>query len=319
MKISKLFVTQVSALSLVLICFGAPAVAGEVVRLSIATGPVNATWYPLGGAMTKIVGKQCPDIAITLETGNAVKNCRTVGGNPNVIALTNLDNAYFAVRGEGDFKEKIPLMGMMKGHFSQVHILTLEEFGINRVEDLRGKPVGIGAPASGHEATARPVLGTYGITYQDIKAKWLGPPEMVDALKDKTIAAAFIFAGIPIPGISELAITHKIKLIPISQEMIAKIVEKYPYFFPYQIPAGTYKGQSYPVNTVSIESYLVSNSALSQDVVYKIVKAIAENVDELTAIHPLGKFWTSERAAQNMIIPRHPGSEKYLREKGLLK
>jgi uncharacterized protein len=319
MKISKVIITLVSVLSLVLTALGAPAVADEVVRLSIATGPVNATWYPLGGAMTKIVGKQCPDIAITLETGNAVKNCRTVGGNPNVIALTNLDNAFFAVRGEGDFKEKIPLMGMMKGHFSQVHILTLEEFGINRVEDLRGKPVGIGAPASGHEATARPVLGTYGITYQDMKAKWLGPPEMVDALKDKTIAAAFIFAGIPIPGITELALTHKIKLIPISQEMIAKIVEKYPYFFPYQIPAGTYKGQSYPVNTVSIESYLVSNSALSQNVVYKIVKAIGENVDELAAIHPLGKFWTSERAAQNMIIPRHPGSEKYLREKGLLK
>jgi TRAP transporter TAXI family solute receptor len=319
MKISRAFLIQGLALSLVLVCLGAPAVAGEVVRLSIATGPVNATWYPLGGAMTKIVGKQCPDIAITLETGNAVKNCRTVGGNPNVIALTNLDNAYFAVKGEGDFKEKIPLAAMMKGHFSQVHILSLEEFGINRVEDLRGKTVGIGAPASGHEATARPVLATYGITYQDIKAKWLGPPEMVDALKDKTIAAAFIFAGIPVPGITELAITHKIKLIPIRQEMIAKIIEKYPYFSAYQIPAGTYKGQSYPVDTLGIESYLVANAALSQNVVYKIVKAIGENVDELAAIHPLGKFWTAERAAQNIIIPRHPGSESYLRERGLLK
>jgi hypothetical protein len=319
MKISKIFVTQVSALSLVLICLGVPAVADEVVRLSIATGPVNATWYPLGGAMAKVVSRQCPDIPVTTETGNAVKNCRTVGGNPNVIALTNLDNAYFAFRGEGDFKEKVPLMAMMKGHFSQVHILSLEEFGINRIEDLRGKPVGIGAPASGHEATARPILRTYGISYQDIKAKWLGAAEMVDALKDKTIAAAFIFAGTPVPGITELALTHKIKLIPISQEMIAKIVEKYPYFSPVQIPADTYKGQSYSVNTVAIESCLVCNTAVSQNVVYNIVKAISENVNELAAIHPLGRFWTAERAAQNSIVPRHPGSERYLREKGLLK
>jgi TRAP transporter TAXI family solute receptor len=319
MKVSKLMLIQLLGLTLLFMCLGISADAGETVRLSIVTGPVNATWYPLGGGMTQIVGKQYPEIVVTLEAGNAVKNCRTIGGNPNVFGLTNLDNAYYAVRGEGDFKEKLPLVGMMIGHLSQVHILSLEEFGINRVEDLRGKPVGIGAPASGHEATARPVLATHGITYQDIKAKWLGAPEMVAALRDKTIVAAFIFAGIPVPGITELAVTHKIKLISISREMIAKIGDKYPYFSPYQIPANTYKNQPVPVDTVGIETYLVANTALSQNVVYKIVKAIGENTNELAAIHPMGKFWTIERAAQKMIIPRHPGAEKYLKEKGLLK
>jgi TRAP transporter TAXI family solute receptor len=319
MKLSKLLLVQLLGLSLVLMCLGTPAYAGETVRLSMATGPVNATWYPLGAGITQIVGKQYPEIAITLETGNAVKNCRTIGGNPNVFGFTNLDNAYYAARGEGDFKDKLPLTGIMSGHLSQVHILSLEEFGINRVEDLRGKPVGIGAPASGHEATARPVLATHGITYQDIKAKWLGAPEMVAALRDKTIVAAFIFAGIPVPGITELAVTHKIKLIPISHEMIAKIIEKYPYFSTFQIPAGTYKDQTAPVETVAIETYLIANAALSQNVAYKIIKAIAENTNELAAIHPMGKFWTAERAAQKMIIPRHPGAEKYLKERGLLK
>jgi TRAP-type uncharacterized transport system substrate-binding protein len=64
---------------------------------------------------------------------------------------------------------------------------------------------------------------------------------------------------------------------------------------------------------------LVAHADLSVDVVYKIIKAISEHSDELAQYHPAGKLWTAETTAQRAPIPRHPGAEKYLREKGLLK
>ena len=61
----------------------------------------------------------CPDMAITLESGAAVKNVRVIAQNPNVIGFTNLDLAYYAINGGGDFDKKLPLQAMMAGHPSQ--------------------------------------------------------------------------------------------------------------------------------------------------------------------------------------------------------
>jgi TRAP transporter TAXI family solute receptor len=296
-----------------------PVQAADPIKLSLIAGPIGSAWYSLASGFVKVIQTHCPDITITLEVGAAVKNVRVIAQNPNIIGFTNLDLAYSAITGGAPFDQKLPLRGLMAGHPSQVHIFTTEDSGINKIEDLRGKAVSIGAPGSGTETSARNVLNAHGITYNDIKPKRLNTQETCDNLKDRIISAGFVFSGIPIPSLMELTITNKIKIIPIRSEMIKKIEEKYPYIYKYTIPAGTYKGQSAPVDTIAWDTYLIANSALPNDVCYKMVKALLEHNEDLVAAHPTGVFWTLEKTAQKMIVPRHPGAEKYLREKGKLK
>jgi hypothetical protein len=116
----------------------------------------------------------------------------------------------------------------------------------------------------------------------------------------------------------ELAVTHKLKIIQIRPEMVKKIQEKFPYVALDKIPAGTYKGQTAPADLIAWDTYLMANSQLPEDVGYRIVKALLENTQELVS-HPSGAYWTLEKTARNMIVPRHPGAIKYLKEKGLLK
>lgn len=304
---------------LFLLGFGVSSYTAEPAKLSFIAGPIGAAWYSLGSGFVKVIQQYNSDIIITLEAGAAVKNVRVIAQNPNVIGFTNLDIAFYAIQGTREFDKKFPLQAMMAGHPSQAYVISLEEFGINRVEDLRDKAISIGPPASGAETTARMILAAHGMTYKDVKAKWLGTQETCDALRDRTIVAGFIFSGTPVPSIMELAVTHKIKILPIRPEIVKKLQEQYPYVSPDQISAGTYKGQSAPVDLIGWDTYLNANSALPENVGYKIVKAVLEHNKELTAAHPSGEFWTLEKTARKMIIPRHPGAERYLREKGLLK
>jgi len=294
------------------------AAAADPIKLSLTAGPIGAAWYSLGSGFVKVIQTNCPDVTITLESGAAVKNVRVIAQNPNVIGFTNLDLAYYAINGGGDFDKKMPLQALMAGHPSQVYLITTEDTGINKVEDLRGKSVSIGPPASGAETSARMVLNAHGITYNDIKPKRLSTQETCDSLRDKIIVAGFIFSGTPVPSLMELSVTHKIKIIPITPEMTQKIQKQYPYVYKDIIPAGTYKGQSASVDTIDWDTYLMANSTLPLDVSYKMVKALLEHNKDLVAAHPTGAFWTLEKTAQRMIVPRHPGAEKYLREKGKL-
>ena len=295
-----------------------PGRPAEPVRLSLASGPIGAAWYSLGSSFVQVIQKRAPGIIITLEAGAAVKNVRVIAQKPNVIGFTNLDLAYDAIRGVGEFDKKLPLQALMAGHPSHAYLITLEDLGINSVEDLRGKAVSIGPPASGAETTARMVLGAHGMSYKDVKAKWLGTQETCDALRDRIIVGGFIFSGSPVPAVMELAVTHKLKIVPIRPDVVKKIQEQYPYVGLDQIPAGMYKGQPAPLDLIAWDTYLMANSQLPEGVGYSIVKALAENTQELVT-HPSGAYWTLEKTARKMIVPRHPGAERYLREKGLLK
>ena len=293
--------------------------AAEPTKISLISGPIGAAWYSLGSGFVKVIQSYCPDITITLEAGAAVKNVRVIYQNPNVIGFTNLDIAYYAVNGSREFDRKYPLLALMAGHPSQAYVVTIEDYGINRVEDLRGKPVSIGPPASGAETTARMILAAHGMTYNDVKPKWLSTQETCDSLRDKIIVAGFIFSGTPVPSIMELAVTHRVKIIPIRPEISKKLQEEFPYVYRDQIPSGTYKGQNTSIDTIAWDTYLVAHSSLPEETGYKIVKALLEHNKELVAAHPSGSFWTLEKTAQKMIVPRHPGALKYLQEKGMLK
>ena len=47
------------------------AAAADKTFLSIATGGVAGTYYPLGGALAQVMNKHVPNVEVTAETGNA--------------------------------------------------------------------------------------------------------------------------------------------------------------------------------------------------------------------------------------------------------
>ena len=186
-------------LIMVMVFMTSAAWAQKSVRLSIATGGTGGVYYPLGGGMANILSKYIPYLEATAEVTTAsVDNCLLVGRGKTELALIMVDVGLDAYQGKGKFKEKIPLRTVAVLYPNNMHVVTLEGKGIEKVTDLKGKRVSTGAPGSGTEVKAERVLEAYGLVPdKDMIRDKLGASESAGALKDRKIDAYFWDGGLP--------------------------------------------------------------------------------------------------------------------------
>lgn len=87
------------------------------------------------------------------------------------------------------------------------------------------------------------------------------------------------------------------------------------------VPAGTYPFMEKPYPTVRMWVALLAGSHVSDETVYKYVKAIAENEARVQGIGGSLKtsFARAKMATNPASLPFHPGAARYYKEAGLLK
>ena len=285
--------------------------------LSIATGGTSGTYYPIGGAMAKIINEKVDNInASAQSTGASVTNTRLISKKEVELAILQNDIASYAFNGENKFKDKAVknMRGIATLYPEIIQIIVREGTGIESIKDLKGKKVAIGAPGSGVEANAKQILANFDLTYDDIEEDYLSFGEAASRLKDRQIDAAFLTAGIPTAAVMDVAATQDIKLLNFTTEQINKLNSEYPFLTGVKVPAGTYNGQDEEVTTVALKATLVTLESLDEEVVYNITKALFENRDQLIEAHSRAEDIKLETAQDGMTIPLHPGAEKYFDE-----
>lgn len=292
-------------------------------RLVIATASTGGTWYPLGGGVANIISKYIPNTSASAKpSGASVENIRNVGSGRVDLAIVMPDAAYFAFRGEADFKADKKydnLRALFATYPIEAYFYTVDKTGIKTFSDLKGKKVAVGAAGSGTEVFNRMVLEMYGITYDHIKPQFLSAPEATEALKDGTVDAAMYLLGTPAPTIMELATQRKVVFISMEPDKVKAFCEKYPFYAPATVKAGTYKDQTEDFRTVNYYGIFICNKDMDEKLAYDIVKAVFDHKDELDQIHVAFKDIKLENATKSIAIPFHPGAEKFFREKGVIK
>jgi hypothetical protein len=295
--------------------------AQKAVRLSIATGGTGGVYYPMGGGMANIISKYIPYAEATAEVTTAsVDNCLLVGQGKADMAFIMADVGWDAYQGRGKFKEKIPLRTVAVLYPNNMHVVTIEGKGIEKVTDLKGKRVSTGAPGSGTEVKALRVLEAYGLTPdKDFTRDKLGVAESAGALKDRKIDAFFWDGGLPTAAVTDLGATPGIKIKIISHgDAVPKMREKYgPLYVKGIIPAKTYPGQDVDVEMAVVWNLLICNEKMKGDVAYDIVKTLFDRKPELVASHRDARYLSLEPQVGGSPIPLHPGVIRYFTEKGL--
>jgi TRAP transporter TAXI family solute receptor len=308
---------------IVVLVFGvSSAWAQKTVRLSIATGGTGGVYYPLGGGMANILSKYIPYLEATAEVTTAsVDNCLLVGKEKAELALIMADTGWDAYQGKAPFKEKVPLRTIAVLYPNNMHIVTVEGKGIEKVTDLKGKRVSTGAPGSGTEVMALRVIEAYGLDpTKDMTRDKLGVSESAGALKDGKIDAFFWVGGLPTAAVTDLGATPGIKMKLIGHaDALPKMREKYgPLYVKGIIPPKTYPGQSVDIPITVVWNLLVCHENMKADIAYDIVKTIFDRKPELITVHSEAKNITLEpQAAGGSPIPFHPGAIRYFTEKGL--
>ncbi len=106
------------------------------------------------------------------------------------------------------------------------------------------------------------------------------------------------------------------------RDKLEALLKEHPYWFEAKIPAGTYKGQDQDIpNSFGASTILVAEESVDADAIYAVTRALLENNPALVAVHSIGKEWSAANATRGIqgVLPFHPGAERYLREKGILK
>lgn len=291
-------------------------------RLTIATGGTGGVYYPYGGTLAEIINKKVPNVNATAEvTGASVENVRLIGKMDATFGLAMNDTVYQAYAGEGKFtgKKIDSLRTVIQMYPNLYHVVTLKKYPINKLTDIKGKKVSVGAPGSGTEYKTNLVLPVIGIKYSDFKVYRLSFAENATQMKDGIIDVGIWSVAPPTSSIIDLSTTHDIRFIPFSKEEVAKVEKAYPYYSEWTIPKNTYKGQTEDVLTIAVWNSVVCNKDLPDDLVYKVTKAIFENKKMLVDTHKIAEFTTAKASATKSPIPIHPGALKYYKEIGVIK
>jgi hypothetical protein len=158
------------------------------------------------------------------------------------------------------------------------------------------------------------------LKFEDLgKVERLTATESADFLKDGRIDAAFYTVGVGASAIVDPALMIETMIVPVDGSQADALLKKYPFYSKDKVPAGIYKGVDKDVPTVAVLAILVAKAELEEDVVYKITKAMYENIKSIETAHAKGKEVKLEKALLGMPIPIHPGAEKFFKEKGIKK
>jgi TRAP transporter TAXI family solute receptor len=294
----------------------APVAAAQQ-QLSIATGGTGGVYYPLGGGLAELINKHIAGHKAVAEvTGASVENMGLVARGDSDIAFALADTVYQAYHGTGRFEgRKLPVRAIAAVYPNAVQIVTMKGSGISSLQDLKGKRVSVGAPGSGTEVNAKALLEANGITYEDMNVQRLNFNETADALRDGQIDVGFWSVGPPTSSILNLATTHEIAMIALTEAEVANAQKVEPVFAPYTLGAGMYDKVG-AVATIGIPNVLVVNADMPDELAHAITKVIFDRIDDLIAIHPAANDTTVDFSLGSSPIPLHPGAARYYTEAG---
>ena len=314
------------AAALMVALVAAPAPAADRVFFAIATGGTGGTYYPLGGMLAQLLSNTVTidgkKLSATAETSNASVANATLLGRAEIesafVAADILDAGFKGIK-QFDGKKMTNLRALGSLYPETVQIVVRTGAKINSFADIKGKTVSSGSPGSGQWQLLGDLLEAHGLKREDVKEDYSSFAQSVEKIKDGNLDASLITAGAPTASITELANAHDIKILPLAGPGIEKLQSVSPYYAKAILGANTYKGQTADVPTIAVRAIWATHDKLDDEMAYQLTKALYENTETLGKVHVMGKQISLQTALESISIPLHPGSERYFKEKGLIK
>jgi len=315
------------------------AQAQDMKFFRIGTGSAGGTYFPIGGLIANAIsnppGSRACDqggscgvpglVAIAQSTNASAHNVTAINAGQMEAGLTGAATLYFAYHGtekfEGKAKPKLRIIANL--YPEDLHLVLPQNAKLGSLDELEGQRVGIAQAGSGTQIGVELMLGVQGITRDNIKEAELNNSQSAERIADGQLDAYFYVAGTPVAAMIQLDNTKGMELYSFSEEEILASNKAVPFYVKSLIPAGTYAGVEYDVNTLAVNGILVTSSDQDEELIYEITKALWGDQARklLDTGHAKGKSVTLETALDGVLsldVPLHPGAERFYKEIGML-
>ncbi|WP_209424365.1 TAXI family TRAP transporter solute-binding subunit [Pararhodobacter sp. SW119] len=319
---NKTLLTGVAAAAL----FVGGAASAQQTFIGIGTGGVTGVYYPVGGAICRLVNRDRAEHGIRCgveSTGGSVFNVNAIRAGELEFGVAQSDIQFHLYNGSEMFEADgayEDLRAIFSLHPEPFTVVARSDADISTFEDLQGKRVNIGNPGSGQRATMDVVLEAMGWTTGDFaQATELPPGEQALALCDNNVDAIVYTVGHPSGAIQEATTACDTVLVNVDNDEIRALLEDRSYYRMATIPGGMYRGTDSDVTTFGVGATFVTSAAVDEEIVYQLTRAIFENFDQFKGLHPALEILEPETmVSDGNSAPLHAGAERYYREAGLL-
>jgi len=313
------------SLGLLLLLVPLIAAGAEQRFISIGTGGLTGVYYPTGGAICRLLnmGRREHGIRCSVEsTGGSIFNLNSLASGEIDFGIAQSDWQYHAYAGSSKFSEQganKELRAVFSIHSEPFTVMARDDSGIKGFEGLKGKRVNVGNPGSGQRGTLEVLMEKLGWNMADFKlASELKATEQARALCDNKIDAMVYAVGHPNASIKESSTACDAHLVPVTGPVVDELVAAHSYYAPAVIPGGLYRGSDSDTPTFGVKATLVTSAGIDKEVVYALVKAVFENLDNFRQLHPAFEHLQPDDMLKGNSAPFHPGALKYYKEVGLL-
>ena len=287
--------------------------------ISIAATGASSSFYAYHVAVSQLLNKKVPDIQISvLETGGSRDNLKRIARGEADWGQFSEPTLFEIYSGKGSWKgkEKSEMRLLWLVNPGVYMYVVSKKSGVKTLQDLEGKKFCPGARGSGTEKRTQTMLGLLGIKPDYFRASY---GDAVHAIKDRRIIgyAKGGSSNAPDATVLDVSSVIPIQILSFKEKDIQKIKSRFPYWGFVTVPAGLYQGVE-EFTTRAVFLAIGGTKNLDEDLVYKVVKTVSENVDFQAKSFPGVKgINIPEFTLRNGQAPLHPGSIKYFREKGL--
>lgn len=322
----------VVGLAVLLLAVGQSA---EAAKLNGLAGPTGGLYYQYMAGLAKVVHDVYPDIEINLSPGGAVANIVRISRDANALGTTTLLQSVQAARATEDFEGK-PAVTNLRVLLalpdpSYFYPLFRPDVPIANLADIKAKKlklrIGMIPRGSISEWGWRKMLEFTGIALKDIEA-WGGKisytnfSDMVNLMKDGHLDGMLGLGTARAGWLVDLTNARQIHFVPFHEPAGEQFIKEFGGSGWSELPANSFKGMEKPFKAFRTypTTLIITNEQLPEELGYKIVKAVMDNVEKFKLTNAEGlKDLSLDTAWKAGTFQLHKGAARYFTEKGAMK
>lgn len=284
---------------------------------TFATPPTTSALYSFCVGLGQAIQADMPEYQITIsECTGAVQITKLVRQGNAMIGNSVSSTDYENYKGIGDFDGNPGTESRMLWYYENtpLQLVVSEASGINSLSDLQGKKFNPGGTTTSAESLTFKIMETLGIQPDFFIA---GQADAGDAYSSRQIDGVVKAGPAGDSFVVQLDAAVPVKILSLTDEEMAKVLEALPYVVECTIPAGSYDGQDYDVKTIMTMMGTQTTTAMTQEDGYKLISSYLGNAKAaVDAAYPLGADNDIIALTLSSPIPLHAGTVQYLVEKG---
>jgi hypothetical protein len=283
--------------------------------VTLMTAGDGSAFMPYGQGIAAYLAPRGISIDVKKSAGSN-ENLSAVDASATTIGTAFMGSAYDAVNGTGwaaGHKHE-NLRALFPMYETSFQVAALRKSAIRSLADLDGKRVGVGPAKGPAEVFFRAAAEIAHVNPVIVNGD---PAVLTKRVIAGEIDALWQGAVVPIPSLTEVADQADAVVFGLSDAETAAMLQKFPQLSAATVPAGTYKGQTAEIRSVSAWNFVVANKDLPIDTAYAITKAVLSAADPKSEIYPTAAGTLAANAVKNRIMPFHPGAMRFYAETGI--